>query len=228
MKNYKLRKYLASLAAIAPLTALAGPSAKTAKDVIPAPPPQEPAPLWNWFAGASAGYLLDFEEDMYHGHIGVDLPVRGAWRHSIFAEVGWTETDESFIYEPDGIATVDSDLDILPVTLNYKLERDFSSGLNVYFGAGAGIAYVDYESTINQPPGFTPGVVNNSGDDTVFAAQIFAGLGYDVTPNFEVYGGARWIYIDDADTGSFAPAPSPGATAFDDDVLIEAGLRYNF
>lgn len=212
------------MATFIPCIALAGSSAKSAKSAKVVIPPPEPAPQWNWFAGASAGYLVDFEEGMYHGHIGVDFPTRGAYQHSLFAEVGWTETDENFT---DSVTEdrVNSELDILPVTLNYKFERQFACGLNAYIGAGVGVAFVDYEATIRN---LTPVVVRNSGDDTVFAAQIFAGLGYDVTENFEVYGGARWIYLDDANTGSFAPATRPGATAFDDDVLIEAGLRYNF
>lgn len=224
--NNPLKHKLIALALVTPATALAGDTGP--KEVIPEPLPPEPAPEWNWFAGASGGYLLDFDETMYHAHFGVDLPSRGAWQHSLFAEVGWTETDDSYTFQPDGTAIVNSELEILPVTLNYKAERQFPNGLNLYAGAGVGFAHLDSETNARFPAGFSPRTVSRGDSDTVFAAQVFAGLGYDITEQFEVYGGARWIYLDDSDVPAAPGTPRAAVQSFDDDVLIEAGVRFNF
>ncbi|MEO0018854.1 MAG: hypothetical protein RLZZ522_2137 [Verrucomicrobiota bacterium] len=44
---------------------------------------------------------------------------------------------------------------------------------------------------------------------------------YNVSPAFEVFGGVRWIYMDDTDIRGVNVELS-------DDVLFEAGLRFNF
>ncbi|WP_193213696.1 outer membrane beta-barrel protein [Luteolibacter marinus] len=205
--------------------ALAGSSSK---EVIPPPPAPEPA-LWNWFAGASAGYLVDYEEDMYHLHLGIDLPSRCEWQHSVFLECGWTSADDSFVTPPVTVGDsqfslyLDSEVEIVPLTLNYKIERKFKEKLSAYVGAGIGVAFVDYEATAAALGGGGP-TANFSDSDTVFAAQVFAGLAYQVTESFDLYGGARWIYLDDSDI-SVAPV---GVGILEDDVLVEAGFRVNF
>ena len=52
-------------------------------------------------------------------------------------------------------------------------------------------------------------------------AQVFAGIGYDVTPNFQVYGGARYIWVDNTDL--LGVSVDPG-----DDVAFEIGARFRF
>lgn len=203
--------------------AFAGISSKHAIVPAPAPVPAEPS-LWSWFAGASAGYLLDFEEPMYHLHLGVDTPwTVGGFNVALFAEVGYTEKDESerFSYQdPFSTAplviteTLDFDIEIIPLTFNIKLERPLTNNLNFYVGAGVGAAFIDMG--ISSSLGGSA-----SDDDTVFAAQIFAGLSYNVSASFEICGGARWIYLEDADYDGIG-------VDLGDDFLIEAGLRFNF
>jgi hypothetical protein len=55
----------------------------------------------------------------------------------------------------------------------------------------------------------------------VLTTQIFAGLSYNVTPACAIYGGARWIYLADADL--FGDTQD-----LDDDWLLELGARYKF
>ena len=204
-------------------TSLAG---TPSKEVIP--PPPEPT-LWQWFAGGSVGYLTDAEEVMFHGHIGVDTPYNwGGWRSAIFLEIGYAEKDESFvIVDPSITAAVVTNTalatsaSMVPVTLNFKLEREIAPKLNFYVGAGAGIAFTELEGYARYAFFANP---YYSDSDEVFCAQIFAGLNYDVTESFEVYGGARWLFIDDSSSSS----NFGGVGAFDDDVLVESGLRYNF
>jgi opacity protein-like surface antigen len=217
------------------------------KDII------QPAPaaggVWSWFAGAGIGYLFDYEEEMYHGHVGVDTPWNwGGWRSAFFLEVGHAETEDSvWVNDPTfgngnnplpvrprgtpgggggpvGPVTVPfaSEFSMVPVTLNFKLEREIANHLNFYFGAGLGVAFTSFDGYADFAR--VPDLYTSS-DDEVFCAQVFTGLGYDVTEAFEVYGGFRWIYLDDT---SVAGAPATGIAQFEDDFLGELGLRFNF
>jgi hypothetical protein len=223
-------------------TASAGTSSK---EVIQ-PAPAETG-VWSWFAGASIGYLFDYEEEMYHGHVGVDTPWNwGGWRSAFFLEIGYAETDDSVQifdptfnngYNPDrvtprggkgggpvGPLTVPfaSEFSMMPVTLNFKLEREIASNLNFYFGVGLGVAFTSFDGYANFAR--VPDLYVSNDDEALYA-QIFTGLNYDVTESFEVYSGLRWIYLDD---NSIAGAPANGIAHFEDDFLGELGLRFNF
>jgi opacity protein-like surface antigen len=165
---------------------------------------------WSWFVGGTGGYLLESDEDMYTLQLGAKSPwsVSG-WSVALFAEAGWTENHDS-------ITTLagdeDGDLDIVPLTFNVKLEKALSGGLAIYAGGGLGASYVDAE--INNLAGD-----NESVDDWVFTAQIFAGVAYHVSDSFEIFGGTRWIYFDD---------PGFNGTDLGDDWLLEGGVRFHF
>lgn len=227
--------------------AFAGTSAKQV--VAPAPDPC----LTSWFAGGSVGYLTELEEPMYNIHLGVTNSCWNiaGWNVGLFAEVGYTEKDESYNghgrdlqYDDlddikiDGSFDLDEladglnyvadagdyygakhpdtsyDLQVVPITLNVKFERAISGNLNVYLGAGLGVAWVDLD--------IDAGALGSASEsDWVFYSQVFGGLSYNFTPNFEVYGGARWIYMSDADMG--------GATLeLGSDCLLELGARFKF
>jgi len=239
-------KKIFALTLLAALPAFAGTSAKSSKAVVP--PPADPC-LFTWFAGGSVGYLTEFEEVMYTLHVGTDTCWNVAgWDIALFGEVGYTEKDDSYSrrtidgpvdapdledggsYDLDDVGSILSnisllnnaqaasyDLQIIPITANIKFERALTGNLNAYFGAGLGVANVDFSAR-------TP-IGNFSDDDWVFVAQVFAGLTYNVSPNFEVFGGARWIYFDDADLSSNGVG---GTLELEDDVLLELGARFNF
>lgn len=191
----------------------------SSKGVMMPPPP--PACGWNWFAGGSVGTLLDFEEEMYTLHFGSEYGCQGGLdTHALFLEVGYTEGD--FGFNPQTVGTAipfaDIDGDIIPVTLNYKYERNLGGAFNIYAGAGAGVAFVDVDASFGGP--------STSFDDTVFYGHVFAGVTYNFNPSFELYAGARYIFMDDPDlTGS---GILDEAFSLDGDVLIELGARYNF
>ena len=189
------------------LPAFAGTSAK--QEIAPAPAP-EPS-IWQWFAGASAGYLVDNEEAFYSAHVGVDTPwTVGGATVSLFLEGLYTKPEDSF----DGLRQFDVNVEtqIIPVTLNVKFERQIVGNLSGYIGAGAGVAFVD---TDVHDDIFGDSSIN----DEVFAGQIFAGVVYNITPSFEVFGGARWIHLEDSDALSAVE---------NEDFGFEGGLRYNF
>jgi opacity protein-like surface antigen len=161
-------------------------------------PPTEAPSLWTWFVGGSAGYLLDNEEEYYTLHLGAKLGESGPLTHSLYLEGAWSE------FENLGLET-----QIVPVTLNYKLDYALTDRFSIYGGVGAGAAFVDTE-------------VGPFSDDSVeLAAQIFAGVGYDVTPNFQLYTGARWIWVDDSEIFNVP-------VDIGDDVGLELGARFKF
>jgi len=217
-------------------TAFAG---STPKEVIaPAPEPS----LWQWFAGGSVGYLVDAEEAMYHLHLGVDFPRSGSLTHSLFLEVGYTEgletqfaTSVTGDFAPDtgevpiletGTASFDGEVEVVPLTFNYKLEGPITERVNWYVGAGVGAAFIDADYSLAITGAF-PGIGRRfSTDDTVFAGQLFAGLVWEVTECCEIYGGARYIYLDDPEFSDNFTGLTPDVEL--DDALVEAGFRYNF
>lgn len=218
-------------------------SAKSAKTPIVPPTPD----LYQWFAGGTAGYLLDKETEFFSGHIGTDLPYTlGCWETAVYLEVGYFECDHDFTrkrdikfddkkyygdpkYDPSYGTSIDFEerltyeLEFIPVTLNYKLERELTPSLNAYLGVGAGVAFIDLSNGLGQ-----------SDSDTVFFAQAFAGLLYELNESVELYAGARVIYFDDPSFnlgGTEIDLDSLEAEGFkvdNVDALVEGGVRFNF
>ena len=151
-----------------------------------------------WFAGGSVGYLTDAEEALYTLHFGKTFAQSGPLSHSLFAEVGFSDQDDSSV-----------ELDFVPVTLNYKLDYQWGGGFSFYAGAGAGAAFLNVDA------------FGDSDDSVEFMAQAFAGVGYDISQNFQVYGGARYLWVDKTDL--LGVSVDPG-----DDVAFEIGARFRF
>jgi opacity protein-like surface antigen len=187
----------------------------------PAPAPMMAEPTQpHWFIGASAGYLDEFEEDMYHLSIGYETGrAMYGWSMATFLEVGWTEADDSSQNLVTRVPGIDNqELEFIPVTLNLKFAHPIVGRLNAYMGAGAGVAFVDY--------GVQFGFGGDAGDDDeVFTGQLFAGLDLNIAQNFDLFAGVRWIYIDyDTPTTIGLDELQYG----DDDFLGEIGMRISF
>jgi len=194
----------------------------TAKEVIaPAPNPC----LLSWFAGGSVGYLTEFEEPLYSIHFGVTdscWNIAG-WNIALYAEVGYTQKDKTDRFNgliDDEITRfkLDTDLQIVPITANIKFEHQITGNLNAYIGGGLGGAWISANETLNGP--------NGSRDRTdtywVFTSQISAGLSYNVTQACEIYGGARWMYLNSPNLFG------ESVTIDNNQWLFELGVRYKF
>ncbi len=222
--------------------------------------PAAESTLLSWFAGGSVGYLTSLDTAMYNLHVGVTdrcWEVMGC-NVSVLAEVGYTDKNPSFSSHWPAIGPVPTsdhlslnqlgsglqsladvngapilglsdtstsyDLVIVPITLNVKFERALTDQLNAYLAMGMGMADVGLDIDGG-------GLVGSASDhDWIFTGQVFGGLGYHVTPNVEVYGGARWIYYADP---SFSGTLNYGINGrltlkMKDDCLIELGARYKF
>ena len=178
--------------------------------------------MWNWFIGGSAGYLFHFEEPLYTAHLGVNTPYRlGNWDTSFYLEVGHTEKDDSFQAfdeELDEDVNYNTSVRIVPLTLNIKLEREFTDRLSFYGGLGGGVTFINAEAKPDLEAD------SLSEEDNGFTLQLFAGLVYNITPDLEAFGGARWMYID---TGHF-PIAGHSILKIHHDYGAELGLRYHF
>lgn len=197
-------------------------------------------PLWNWFAGGGSGYLADNEIALWNGHFGLDLPWKIAgFDPAVFVEIGWAQFDNilgnivgnnvAIVGQAPPaprkgraiVASLSADLEIVPVTLNGKLERPLFGPVNGYLGAGAGVAFLNVE--------LSDGTTTRSDEEAVFFAQVFAGLSANLSPNVELFTGLRWIFLDQ-------PGFRVAGLKFDlddlgfgsDDVLLEAGGGLNF
>lgn len=191
-------KHTTSLAIALCLASAAARAGETAPAPAYTPAPTTSSSLWNWFVGGSVGYFFDHEEAYYTLHFGAKIAETGSVTHSLFVEGLYTEISDNFI-----------DSDLIPVTLNYKADFALTDSLNFYAGLGLGAAFIDSSA----------GAFDD--ENVEMAAQIFAGLGYDVTDNFEIYGGARWLWVDDSSVG---PLPVDNG----DDIGAELGLRFKF
>jgi opacity protein-like surface antigen len=203
-------------------------------DMAPAPE----SGLWKWFIGGSVGYLTDLEEAMYGLQLGMEYQTPGSQAgHALYLEVGYTQDDASgqeTANLPGAISwQASADLDIIPITLNYKYQADLTDRLNAYAGLGAGVAILDSSvdwswSQAVAPPNNTGG---GSDDDSeaVFYGHVFAGLSYDVSDSFEIFAGVRYIFMDNKNLEVDFAGESIGYEAgIDGDVLIELGARYRF
>lgn len=204
-------------------TAQAGPDPMpSGKEIIPPPPP---SCLWTWFAGGSAGYVSDdWDEEMYTLHFGTERKCGGDdCSHALYLEVGYTEKDASIVvpsrlqthmYGPYP-GTYKVHAEIIPITLNYKYECALTGSLNWYLGVGGGIALVDVDFS-----------GSHSYDDNVWYAHVFTGVVYNFSETFEVFGGVRYIWMDDPELTGF-PVFDKHVT-LDGNFFFEIGARINF
>jgi len=227
-------KTMIALASSITATAFAG----SAKETMAPASAHAPSPsLGGWFIGGTYGQLDgvdsgfsdlsgqvvggsvefgDFDFDLYSLHIGRDFGTQVLGCDiAAYLEVAYLNGDmtskTTFLTSPGGPGTfsADFDLDIIPVTLNIKLERNLFGALSVYGTAGAGYAFSDLEFD------------GDSESDGGFYAQASAGLLYNITQSFEGYAGARWLYLDSVGIGD-------SDVELDSDFAWEVGLRYNF
>lgn len=217
-------------------TAQAGPDPMpSGKEIIPPPPP---SCLWTWFAGGSAGYLSgDWDEEIYTLHVGTERKCQGDnCSHALYLEVGYTEKElskngnrltSSKSYHSGPVKEIRSyesyklAMEIIPISFNYKYECSLTDRLNWYAGIGAGVALIDAD--------LRHGKYVEIDDDVVFFAHVFVGIVYNVSETFEVFAGAKYIYMDDPTLGNFLDVHGVESIAtLDGEIHFEVGGRFNF
>ncbi|MFP6897527.1 MAG: hypothetical protein VCA38_13065 [Roseibacillus sp.] len=173
-----------------------------ASSAVVAAGPLEFAPasglLENFFIGGSVGYLHESEDEMWHLQLGIDLqPKLAGMDQAVFLEVGYRKLE-----------FLNVEQEIIPVTLNYKLERPLFGALSLSAGAGAGVTFYEISGGV-------------SAEDEVFWGQVFGGLVYDITQQIELFAGVRGLFLDEVEINGFT-------TQSGDDLPWEVGGRSNF
>lgn len=152
--------------------------------------------------GVDAGYLLESEEEYLSARLGFEFKARENLSHQAELEIGYSGASDA------GLKS-----DLLPVTLNYRLEAAGNGGFGYYAGLGAGFA----RTSIDGVSIFGPVRLH----DTTFAAQAFAGVTYQPGPSTKLHLGAKYLWIDDA---NFAGS----SVEVGDDVALQAGISFRF
>ena len=161
----------------------------------------------------------DLDFDLYTLHIGRKLNDQFlGCDTSVYFELAYLDGGldiSGYSSDIDQDVSLGIDLDIIPVTVNFKLERQLFGNLNAYATAGIGFAYTEASlSGMGQ---------NMSSDDIEFYSQVSFGLTYHVTENWDVSGGLRWMNLSNLDFGTEIPLE-----LVDDQFAWEFGVRYNF
>ena len=214
------------------IAAFAGLSASAfagTSEPAPAQAPARESYLSGWFASASFGQIYDvgsnitnaFNVNQDLGDLDFDMYSLQAGRRfnyqeygistALYLEVDYFDGDVDFnnIAGFGILNQLNADINIIPVTLNAMVERNLYGGLGCYLSGGMGYGFTDTD------------VLNQSETDGGFYAQIAAGLNYKFTEKFEMFGGARWVYLDSLDFGNTT-------LELDDGFAWEAGFRFNF
>jgi len=158
--------------------------------------------------------VSDFDFDMYTLHVGRDLGMQFLGCDlAAYLEVGFLDGDADLRFSEfdsqDNLlsSTTGINVDIIPITFNLKAERVLFANIKGYISAGLGYAFTRTKLL---------GETDNDGD---FFAQASMGLAYDVNDNWELYGGARYLWLDQLNIGG---------AEIDNNVGYEIGARYHF
>ena len=156
--------------------------------------------------------IEDFQFEMYTLHVGRDLGTQflGCDLAAYF-EVGYLDGDANMKYTGFNSIQVQRtagiDIEIIPITLNLLAERTLYAGIKGYISGGIGYAFTDTS------------FLGDSDSDGGFYAQASMGLAYDINELWEIYGGARYLFLGDLDVAG---------AELDDSVGYEIGVRYSF
>lgn len=214
------------------ITAFASLSASAfagSPETAPAQGAAQESYLAGWFAAASFGQIYDigssvdnvFNVNQDLGDLDMDMYSLQAGRRFTYQQYGLSTALYLEVAYLDGdldinnlggfviLNPINVDIDIIPVTLNAMVERNLYAGLGCYLSGGMGYGFTDTE------------VLNQSDTDGGFYAQLAAGLNYKFNERFEMFGGARWVYLDSLEFGD-------SSLELDDGFAWEAGFRYNF
>lgn len=120
-------------------------------------------------------------------------------------------------FEPNA----DGDVSTTLLLANAFVDFDTGGKLTPYIGGGIGAGFVDFGLV------YGPGVTI-TGSDEVFAAQLIAGVSYEINDRTSIFGDVRYLQAYDVE----GVRTSPGGVALVSDDLnrtaLNVGVRFNF
>lgn len=161
--------------------------------------------------GLETGYLTDNQDAYYSARVGYEWKADESISHQVEVEIGYTKHSEPSAF---GFSIGNAETKIQPVTLGYRLALTRTEKLGYYFGAGAGMAWVD----LRFPGSGLPWI---SASDEVLALQGFGGVTYKLTPQTALNLGLKYLWLGDfKDRGISAEVG--------DDLAVMVGVSFRF
>ena len=223
-----------------------GAAAQAADLYTPAPAPM-PAYTGGWyfsaFGGANwlndtsfsiTGAMVDNEYDtgfVAGGAIGYDFgQAMGPLGLRLEAEVSYRSNDvDSHTVTvigagpgtfPSGVGSTTA----LAGMGNVLFDLNTGSPFTVYGGGGLGVANIDFDGHATGPDAAS--VMND--DDTVFAWQLIAGTGYEISPNMVLDVQYRYFNAGDVSLTSTAAGGSVSSSTDYESHAVVGGIRFKF
>jgi len=102
---------------------------------------------------------------------------------------------------------------------NILFDLNTGSPFTIYGGGGLGVAYVEFDGH-----GADPGTVMND-DDTVFAWQAIAGMGYEISSNIVL--DVQYRYFNASDVSLTSTTGPSSSTDYESHAVL-GGIRFKF
>ncbi|SLN46666.1 outer membrane protein [Ruegeria meonggei] len=180
--------------------------------------------------GSSQSVDTDFDAGFGLGvAIGTEIP---QWSNERFGtrvelELSYRDSDVDSVNfsgnGPAGEANVSGDITQTSLFANVLVDFKQTGAFTPYVGLGVGATYSDLDFA------YGPGVALDD-SDTTFAAQIIAGVAYEIDPNLALTLDTRYARAFDVSSQRLAPNGTSTGTVEDDiDAFsVNVGLRYGF
>ena len=164
-----------------------------------------------------ASEVQDVDFELYQLHIGRDFNKSFLnFDMAAYLEVG-IATGKTKVIESPLFDIVD--VELIPITVNFQLERSVTRAVSVYATGGLGYAFSEISGAISSTKNLS------------FYAQASAGFQYTFSEHSEVFAGVRWMYLEDVNFSDVKSAFLPTYKArlnLENAIAWEIGVRYNF
>ena len=173
------------------------------------------------YFGASAGYLVDNEDEIFSVQVGMVLADSANLSHNGELEIAYMNSSLEVNESINGMnVSAGVDIDVSPLLVNYLLRSSPENALGFY--AGAGIGYSFYDISAWATDGSLSYEFEDSGE--AFTWQLLAGLEYAFSSKASLRLGYRYVYLDDVSVSIEGEEISDSI----DDSVIAVGIMLKF
>ena len=173
------------------------------------------------YFGASAGYMIDNEEEIIAIQLGMAVSESEAVSHNLEVEIAYMESSMSIAESFDGMTVSGGgSFDISPIMVNYLFKSKPEKSVSFYGGAGIGYSFWDLSAWA------TDGSLSWSFEDSgeTLTWQLLAGVQFALSQTVNLRLGYRYVYMDDVSVVIEGEEISDSL----DDSVIEIGVVFSF